>query len=369
MMKNLKAGIALLLLSNFTLSAKSVVVLDGSDSTPVEGATVISDRGMILGITDVKGIIKVDPDKDFPLVIRSVGFQPTTIRQSSDTIKLQPATYELSEIQISPGEHPIQKLTCYVREYSSGATTSDTIQFYADYMVVGYSTEAKVKGFKKGDEVLFIRNERRAARFANSESLDSVSVPSPYGDASMLSFKKALVGIPKKLIEETEKIRNGDVSDTIMGKYGISEIYKKTDNLYTRTYDVLSEYKDHKWSPWFFKILGMTFETDKLQQSFAYKSNSERKYGLQDFIYSSGTLHGLGKGKILKRLLRQKDDMEIDSYAEIYLLNVEYLSLEEYLEDKKDAKDNIEIPFQEPKNLLPLPSSIQRFIDRAWNKR
>lgn len=355
-----------LLLSLSAIAGKPIIVIDSNDSSPIEGATVISGRGIIMGITDAKGSINVEPTKDFPLEIRSIGFEPSSIMQYKDTICLSPASYELSEIKIVPGERPINKVTCYIREYSSSTTQNDTIQYYADYMYVGYLAEQKVKGFKKGDEKLFLRNARRYARLSNSEGLDSVTVPSSYDDLSIwMSYKGMLLGIPKSSFEEPEKIKNGASSDTIMGKYSVSELIKKNADLYTTNRDILGDYKDHKWSPWFAKVVGLTFEIDKLQRTYGYKTNPDGKYSFSDFIYGSGTMHGIGKGKLFKHFLHQKSDMNLDGYAELYIIDVEYLTVDEYKEDKKEAKEQKEIPFQEPKNLQPLPPSVLSIIERV----
>lgn len=339
-----------------------ITVVDSSDMSPVEGATVISNNGLILGITDKMGKIAVNPKKDFPIEIRNLGFESVTISQPSDTVALIPATYSLSEITVKPGDRPIAKAICYAREYCSGATSTDTLQLYADYMLVSYLAEEKVKGYKSSDRNPSPRAVRRVARISDSKGLDSISTPGKDDDINFLSFRDVLPNLPSGVVVEPDAFKTGAVADTVMGKFSPKNIYKKTDNLFTITIDGLGDYENHRWSPLLFKLIGMTIEMDKLQGAYAYNLTSNGRYGLNDFIYSTGALHGLAKGKMFKLFLHNKSELDLDCYTEFYPVDIEFLTVEEY---KEDRKEKTPIPFKTPKNLQPLPPAVIRMIGRV----
>ncbi len=366
-MKGLKSALALLMISfcAFATSPK-VIVIDESNNAGIEGATVISDRGIILGITDREGGIKVEKEKDFPLTIRCVGFEPATIQMAADTIKLHPATYELSEVDVKAGERPIRKVTSYAREYCTGASPNDTMQLFAEYMLINYIPidEKKIKGFKSGDSAIWPKAARRFARFANSEGLDSVASPDKFDNVSHLSFYNLLVGVPVNSFPETEKIKSGAKVDSVMGKYYNSALYKKTDNNYIITYDRLANEENHSVSPMLFKIVGMTMDIDRMQSTYVYQIPTDSLYTPEDFIYTSGSIHALAKGKMFKWLLGKKD-VEVDCYAELYPVDIEYLTVDEYKEDRKERKDRTPIPFRKPQNLQPLPTAVERLVERV----
>lgn len=365
-MRGLKLALAGLLISFNAFSDTPIQVLDGSCNSPVEGATVISDRGLILGITDRNGEIYVNKNKDFPLTVRSVGYDPLTVSMITDTILLHPAIYELSEVTVKADERPIRKITSYAREFCSGASPSDTMQLYAEYMLVSYFDDQnkKIKGFKGSDRAKHPRAVKRIARFSNSEGLDSISSPDDSDVVSSLSFYNFLVSIPYKDLPLREKIQSGSRTDSVMGKYSSYAQYKKTDRNYIVSYDKLADYENHMMSPMIFKIFGMTMDIDRMQSTFIYQNTSDSVYTTEDFIYNSGTIHALAKGKMFG-LIFGKKDVEIDCYAEIYPVDIEYLSVEEYKEDRKDLKIKEEMPFQTPKNLQPLPPAIERLVERV----
>lgn len=347
-------------------ASSPVIIFDRIEQTPVEGATVISDRGMILGITAQDGSIPVEPEKDYPLTIRCVGFKPLTISHPSDTIQLEAAVYELSEVAVCADERPIMKALYYVREYCSGATQTDTMQLYADYMMENYYPveRKKVKGYKSSDAYFNPVATRRAARFANSSGKDSIAVPDKFDNVSNLSFYHILLDFPCYSAIETEKIQKGATSDSIMGKYSLFCLYRKWDDKYSEFIDILGDHDGHKYSPNLFKLLGLTMDFDKLQTTYLYNSASDTIHSVHDFIYCSGAMHGIAKGKMYKFLLGSRN-VDIDCWAELYPVDIQYLTVEEYTEERKERKKREKIPFREPKNLQPLPPAVQRIIDRV----
>lgn len=366
-MKGLKSALALQIVSFCAFASSSpVIVVDESNNACIEGATIISGRGMILGITDKDGSIKVEKEKDFPLTVRCVGFEPATISQAADTIELHPAAYELSEVTVKAGERPIRKITSYAREYCTGASPNDTMQLFAEYMLINYIPidGKKVKGFKSVDSGIWPKAARRFARFANSEGLDSVASPDKNDNVSSLSFYEMLVRIPYNSFPETDNIKSGATVDSLMGKYYNYALYKKTDNNYIISYDYLANDETHSISPMLFKIIGMTMDIDRMQSTYVYQNSTDSLYTTEDFIYTSGSIHAMAKGKMFKWLLGKKD-VEVDCYAELYPVDIEYMSVDEYKEDRKNRKDRTSIPFRKPKNLQPLPPSVERLIDRV----
>ncbi|MDE7345109.1 MAG: hypothetical protein K2N48_00015 [Muribaculaceae bacterium] len=365
-MKGFKLVLTAIMMSISAYATIPVRILAGDSITPVEGATVISDRGLILGISDSSGAIYIDEKKDFPLTICCVGFEPVTIVNKTDTILLDPATYELTEITVNANERPIMKVLSYVREYCSGATQTDTMQLYAEYMVLNYYpvNEKKVKGYKSLDARFRSLAERRIARFTNSSGKDSIALPRKYDHVSYLSYYPLLVKFPNNPITEPESIRQGAQNDSIMGKFSLVELHKKTDNIYSVLYDRLGDHENHKWSPNLWKMFGLTTDLDKFQEALVYSNPSDSIHSIHDFIYCSGNMHGITKGKMFKMLLGSKN-LELNCYAELYPVDIQYLTVEEYKEERT-KKDELDMDFFiEPKNLHPLPPAIQRMIKRA----
>ena len=105
-------------------------------------------------------------------------------------------------------------------------------------------------------------------------------------------------------------------------------------------------------------------EMQQADWSILFNKNDEGKYGIYDFILGTYNLNVKGKGKLLKRLLGVKDEIDIYCYIEQYPVEIERLTIEEYKELKEDyfsRKEN----FRQPSNLMPLPETMEIIVNRV----
>ncbi len=345
-----------------SIAGNKTVVWDKTENSPVIGAAVISSKGIILGTTDANGAISVDA-RDYPLSLRSMGFEPLSVSNPADTIVMIPASYQLGEVVVTPEGRPITRILTYAREYCTSASPSDTLQLYSEGMFEYFLCEGKVKGYKKSDAKAKLRALRRFGRMANSAGLDSIMRPDGSGEVTYLTFLTAGVSLPEEETAEAPAMAAGETTDTIRGKYYPKLIYRKSGNLFTVERDALADEKDHKMSPWFFKLLGLTMDIENATIKTAYNVSASGKYGLHEYVYSTCNLHILSKGKLMKKLLRTNGNINVDSYIEQYPVEIEYLTVDEYKELRK-AEDDETLPITVPNFTQPLASPIQSLVDR-----
>ena len=340
-----------------------ITLIDTTDRTPIAGASVIAKNGLIIGITDKNGSISIT-QTDYPLSLRSLGYEPMQILEADgDSIFMNPASYALSEIVVTPTDRPITRVVTYAREYCTGATPTDTLQLYSDYMLEYFFADGKVKGYRKLDQSPNPLALRRFGRIANSCGLDSIMRPKSDDDVTMLSFLTNMAFVPYEQVNLTDAMKAGAQTDTIQGKYSPKLKYRLHNNYFTIDCDILSDYKDHTFSPWFFKLLGLTMDMQEGNWSLIYKQNESGKYGIYDYVYGTYNMHFLGKGKLLKKLMGVKDQIHINCYVEQYPVEIERLTTEEYKELKKTHYEHSE-DFRLPANLQPLPPSVQSLVER-----
>lgn len=367
-MKSIRIAICLLtcVACAATMFAKSqLTVWDKGEQAPVVGASVISSQGIIMGVTDVNGGIKL-ADKDFPVSVRSIGYESATADNHTDTLFMAPATYAISEVTVSPASRPITRVVTYAREYCTGATPSDTMQMYGEYMLEYFFADGKVKGFKKSDTSARELNRRCYGRLANSAGLDSLLRPNPEDDISSLSFMKIISLVPGGEKKAPETFMQGATTDTVQGKFYPKVAFRKFNDFFTVDHDALADYKDHHWEPWFFKMFGLTMDLTTVKCREAYRYSDSGKYTIREFLYGTCNLHIIAKGKLFKKIMRVKDAMEIDSYIEEYPVSIEYLTPEEYKELRNEKNRSQE--FVMPANTLPLAPAIQTLIDPINHK-
>lgn len=352
-----------LMLVTVCYAGSYVTLVDATDKSPVVGASVISANGLIIGITDKTGGIRVGKS-DYPLSFRSLGYDPKTLSSADcDTVSLTPATYSLAEITVAPADRPIKRVLTYAREYCTGATTTDTMQMYCDYMVEYFFAKGKVKGYDKSHQFPHVLDCRRYGRLANANGLDSIMRPKSSDDIVAISFFENMAFVPKDTIEQTDNMRGGAQSDTVPGKYGPKFVYFLNNGYFNVSCDALSDHKNHTWSPWFFKVLGMTMDIQQADFNLIYRQNPSGKYDLNDFISGTYNMHILGKGKQLKKIFGVDSAIHMDCYLELYPVRIEHLTADEYKELKATYYSRTE-PFQSPANIQPLAPAIETLVNR-----
>lgn len=338
-------------------AARSVRVVDNVDGAPVVGATVIDRSGVILGISDGDGLIRVENESSFPITVRCVGYGPVT--SSEDTIRLEVTAFQLDEVVITPIDRPIKRVLCFAREYSSGISGTDTMLYYCEYMAEAFLADGKVKGYKKHDARPCAKAYKRYARIVK-EGRDSTFSPRYNDDVAELSWGEFLTFLPTEKMELPEALRNGAESDTVYGKYGPQFIYRRKNGLFTKTADVLSNHKNRKWSPFFFKLLGMTVDIDAGSWTMTYADNESGHYEINDFISGTYNIHLIGRGKWIKKVFGTKLPVEMSTYLEMCPVEITNCTVAEY---KEMAGDFTRLPFRYPAGLRPLSPAIQRLVE------
>ncbi len=360
--KKLLLILSLTLACIMEMNARHYTVTDASDKSPVIGATVIGSTGVIKGLTDNDGGIDVD-GRELPITIQCIGYLPATVSSPADTIGMVAAAYQLNEVVFTPADRPIKRILCFAREYSSGITGADTMQYYCEYMAVAFVTDGKVKGYRSFDSKPHEKSARRYARIKKSD-IDSVFKPKWDEDITDLSWFDFMAFLPDKKVEMPKALIDGEETDTVPGKYGPKFIYLKKNGLFTKKADVLSDHKNRKWSPLLFKLIGMTSDITAGTWTLSFADNGSNTFGVNEFISGTYNIHLTGKGKWLKKAFNTKEPIEMDAYMELYPIEITNLTVEEYKEMREDYSS---IPFRYPDGIMPLSPAIQALVTRLDN--
>lgn len=342
----------------FTMNADiKVTVVDDEDSSVLPYATVFGKSGIIVGLTNDNGEISIASENDFPVIIKCLGYEPLTLSQSKDTIRMQPSMVNLQEVVVTPANRPVMRLVCYVREFASGATRADTIMNYNEHMADFFlPAREKVKGFKP-HKSMRILSSRCCSRKTNSHGLDSIFVPDFRDD----TFSWAdMVELSTEPVYETAAIRNGQRNDSVPGKYGVKHLMRKANGNYIVKTDHLADIKSHSLSPALLKLLGLTIDFTEFQNSWIYKSNDKGAYRPDDIISGTCSFSMTGRGKWIKKAFKTDSPVQMYSFYEIYPVDVQYLTIEEAKELwKNKPAPSIEVS----PNASRLDPTIQHIVD------
>ncbi len=338
-------------------------VVDAGDNGPIAGATVIAKSGMILGLTDENGQIEIG-NNNYPIIIRGIGYEPLEITMHTDTARLMPTVYELGEFVVTPADRPIARVVCFAREYSSGITGQDTLQLYCEYMTESFLADGKVKGYKSYDAKPSERKIRRYARITK-DGRDSIFRPSHNDDIKDLSWFDFMAFLPTERTEAPSSIKSGAETDSVPGKHGVKFVYRKKNRQFSKTADVLSDHKDRRWSPWIFKLLGLTVDIEVASWTLSFKANDSDIYDINNFSSGTYNIHMTGRGKWIKKAFDTKLPIEMDTYLELYPVKITHHTVEEY----KELRDKFEpIPFRQPENLSSISPAVEQLIDKIDSK-
>ncbi len=171
---------------------------------------------------------------------------------------------------------------------------------------------------------------------------------------------------PINKINLSEDLAGKEFTDTIDGKYGPQSIIKKKNGILTITTDELSNHKDRQWSPLFFKLFGMTVDVEECKLSVSYRAANQPVIDIYDLINMDYNIQVLWKGKIMKKIFNTSEAVGMNTYIELYPVEITNISVGEYKELRKDKEP---LPFQYPEGYQPLSPRIDEMVkhlDAKW---
>ena len=340
----------------------SVVVVDSVMRQPLPGASVFDSRGKMIGISKDDGRLPYASAADYPLTIRYMGYQEKCITElSADTIFLQESITELPEVVVESKNHRLLHTLAYVREYSTLTTYSDTVFLFREKMVdymLPTTPDIKYKGWREPR----VLKSKSYYRFTDSQGLDSVS------DQCNHHFSWAdWVGIvPTAAI--TEKLVSNRVgTDTIYGKYSPTEMWRRNDDRLTLDVDVLADTTSRKWVPNLSLFFKDNIEFERFRVRFHYDNVVGDSIAPIDLAGYSFNIESNGRGRGMFRFARKDEQFFVSTYAEVYIIDKEYITIKEAKKWERGKWDSDEMAIYEPQEAPELQPAIVALVDRVNN--
>lgn len=359
--------IALLLISCLmaALGAKAQIrVVDATDGLPVAAASIFNASGNMIGLTWSDGTLIQVPQEAFPLTIRCMGFEPLTIPTSeARDWQLTPASYGLDEVVVTPAKREVMKQTFYVREYFSMYSSQDSISIFTESVADRYLRLSKDVKFRS-DMTPRIIASRSYGRYC-VEGKDSLMTGGKIFP-SMLS----LVEMDGKAVKAPKSFSQSGSSQVYEepGKSGPVLLLKQNGLAFTATEDVLAYKKDHSWTPWPLKLLGLTMEVTQLYTTNVYRTNADGVYHQKDLTECGFVMEANGSGKAIRKMLNEdKKPVHIRTMVEIYVTDREYLTAEQAKEESKTMPEGVQVAA--PANVTPVDAATRKLIERVMAKK
>ncbi|MGN0236801.1 MAG: hypothetical protein ACI4AK_01740 [Lepagella sp.] len=343
-------------------SPQRMVVADSLTRQPLPSATVFDSHGNTIGISDAKGRLPAIKSEHYPVTVRYLGYRETEVSDSGlDTIFMAEVATELPEVTVEDRRARVLHVLAYVREYSSLTTYFDTIFLFREKMVDYMITpDRRVK--YKGWEDPRILKSRSYYRFTNTRGLDSVS------DGCNHHFSWSdWVGI-SEAPEMPARIRGiGQKTETIYGKYSSTEVWTRSDDRVTVDVNVLADTLSQKWVPHLSTFFREKMDFEDFRVRYNYDNVTGDTLRLTDLTGYSFNIASKGRGRNLFRFSRKDQQYFVNTYAEVYILDKEYITTKEAKQWEEGKIDTTEVEIIEPATAPALQPAIEALVARVDN--
>lgn len=300
----------------------------------------------------------IKPDKEKLLLLLLL---LTTAAQASGASP-EKATV-LPTLVVKPRKYKMVHLISYVREYSTLSTYYDTVQLFRE-KTVDFMIPAS-KGARGGWLRPRLLASRSYYRFANWEGLDSVSdrfrEHFSWSDWVEL-FNRTDLPMSMRGDELADAI------DTIRCDGRVSAVWRRTDDdAVTLDLDLLADSSNRRWMPAFAGFLDGRDDTEFRHLLLKYyftdidsKSVSPLNLSRFDVDIRSG-----GRGRSLKHIFHTSDTIFVDTHAEFYITDVEYLDGSQARRWEKHPPKSLEIGIHAPDDAPALTPLYATIVERV----
>ena len=338
------------------------IVADSISRLPLPNASLFDKKGNLLGVCNSNGKSPYISASNLPVTIRYMGFKEREIGDlSQDTIFLQENYFELPEVIVATKKKSILHMLAYVREYSSLTTYTDTISLFREKMVdfmVPQDSKLKYIGWTKPR----IISSKSYYHFRNSEGLDSVS------DECDHHFSWSdWIGVNPLMTLNKNLIKTEIGSDTLKGKYSHSEIWNKNKDKVAIDINVLADPASRRWVPDIEGYFKENIDFENFKVHFNYDNVTGDLLLPNDLTNYSFNIESVGRGRPLFRFNRPDEDYFVNTYAEVYFLDKEFISLKEAKKWEKHNFNTDEIEIFEAYEAPELQPHILSLIERVEN--
>ena len=337
----------------------NMVVADSLTRRPLPGASVFDRNGMAIGISNNKGRLPHISQESYPLTLRYLGYKEKAIPVITDTVFLMEQASNLPEVIVESPRHKVLHVLAYVREYSNLTTYADTIFMFREKMVDYMLTPDEKVRFSGWSNPRVLKSNSYY-RFTNASGLDSVS-----SKCNQHFSWSDWVGIvsPPVLPEGVCRVTSG--TDTIRGKYSPTEIWVRNGDRISVSVNVLADTTSRRWVPNLSAFFRKQLDFEDFRVKFNYTDVGGDSISMIDLTGYSFNIESNGRGYDMFRFNRSDEPFFVSTFAEVYILDKEYITVKEAKKWVKGKFNAGDIAIIEPADAPEIQLPIQKLIARV----
>ncbi len=339
------------------------VIVDAETGEPLAMATIFNAKGNVIGFTDDKGCLPSLMDEQYPLTIRYMGYESAIIKKpTTQAIRLKAKSYQLPDIKIESTSNKVTHLLGYVREYSTMISCYDTITLFREKTVDFMIPNKNVKRYK-GWLSPRILSTKSYYHFSDAYGLDSVSdyFREHFSWSDWVGIIDRL-NIPRKVLEDIE------ITYTVAGEYSPAAIWKRNGENLHLDLDILADSINYKWIPRlssFIRFNRQNPEFTKLYVRYDFSNVTGSTVYADNIGRISFNIETNGRGRKLFRVFGKDEPYKVNTYAEVYITDKEYLSVSAAKKWEKRHISSEETGIIAPSDAPELHASIKELIARV----
>ncbi len=347
-----------------TLSAEagSSVVVDSLTRIPLPKASIYDRNGNFIGVSNDIGQLPKVERQAYPLTISYMGYSPAVASfPDVDTLFLRETGFELPEIVVEAKKSEVLRLVAYVREYSSISTYTDTVLLFREKMVDFMVALGKNKRLKSRLRPRVLAS-RSYYHFSDCRGLDSVSNHfGGYFSWSDWIGIRDYAPLPPAIADVEAAV------DTTFGKYGPSAAWRRNGKNIWLDLDVLADTLNRAWTPELASFLESGLDLRRLNMRWTFTDVDA------DYVYASNVarvafdIESKGRGSNLTRFFRTSEPIYVDTHAEIYITDREYISSAQARRCEKNPLDDGAITIMAPSDAPELQPAVKMIVERVEN--
>lgn len=266
----------------------------------------------------------------------------------------------LKEVSVNGRHRDVLHTLGYIREFSKMTSGGDTVFLYREKWVDFMLPSVSVKRFS-GWRLPRILSSKSYYHFTNSQGLDSVS------DRFNQHFSWSdWLQMPNKA-KIPQGICDGNETDTVFGRYRPAEIWRRQADRIDLSVNVLADTTNRRWVPSLRGFFNNDIDFERFDVRYLFKDIDGGMVHERNLDAMTFNIESNGRGRDLFRLSRRNIPYYIETYAEMFIADREYISV-------KRARELEDSPFCEsdllrltPGDMSDLEPSILSLIARVEN--
>lgn len=361
-----RSGLAALLSGVFLLlspvTGRATVVLDSATAQPLPRASVFDRKGKLVGFCSDSGVVPVMNEASYPLAVRVMGYATAEVanpRQRS--VILSKVDFDLPEVVVESKKRQVLRITAYLREYSTLSTYSDTVLLFRE-KTVDFMVPTKKAGNFKGWLDPRVLASRSYYHFSGPDGLDSVS--NHFGQH--FSWSDWIGIFPSR--ELPQRLRDVTLAtDTVYGRYSPSVIWSRDDMNVGLEVDIMADKENRSFMPGLFDLFGRKVEFTQFNIRYLFSGVDGDKVYADNLARMSFNIESNGRGRKVRHLLASDGPAYVDTYAELYVTDLEYISVADACRLEKRPPSAEEIGINAPPDAPELQPAIADLVCRVEN--